>query len=60
MEPSIPFHTFFNLIDSEDIVNVRIRTNDLALEIVADKLDSNKLEDEEHQIILINKNPRKN
>ena len=32
-EPSIPFHTLVRHVDSEDIANEKIRTNDLALEI---------------------------
>ena len=59
LEPSIAFHTLINLRDSEDIANERIRTNDLSLEIknLADKIDSNNIDDEEHQIRTINKNP---
>ena len=33
LEPSIPFHTLVRHVDSEDIANEKIRTNDLALEI---------------------------
>ena len=33
LEPSIPFHTLVRHVDSEDIINEKIRTNDLALEI---------------------------
>ena len=32
LEPSIPFHTLVRHVDSEDIANEKIRTNDLALE----------------------------
>ena len=32
LEPSIPFHTLIRHINSEDIANEKIRTNDLALE----------------------------
>ena len=32
LEPSIPFHTLVRHVDSEDIVNEKIGTNDLALE----------------------------
>ena len=32
-EPSIPFHTLVRHVDSEDIANEKMRTNDLALEI---------------------------
>ena len=57
LEPSIPFHTLIKLLDSEDIANERIRTNDLSLEIntLADKLDSTIIEDTEH-INFINRN----
>ena len=50
LEPSIPFHTLIKHVDSEDIANERIRTNDLSLEIntLADKLDSTDIEDTEH------------
>ena len=34
LEPSIPFHTLVRHVDSEDIANEKIRTNDLALEII--------------------------
>ena len=30
LEPSIPFHTLVRHVDSEDIANEKIRTNDLA------------------------------
>ena len=33
LEPSIPFHTLVKLVDTEDILNDKIRTHDLALEI---------------------------
>ena len=33
LEPSIPFHTLVRHVDSEDIANEKIGTNDLALEI---------------------------
>ena len=50
LEPSIPFHTLIKHVDSEDIANERIRTNDISLEINAltDKLDSTNMEDTEH------------
>ena len=32
LEPSTPFHTLVRHVDSEDIANEKIRTNDLALE----------------------------
>ena len=34
LEPSIPFHTLVKLVDAEDIANDKIRTHDLALEII--------------------------
>ena len=33
MEPLIPFHTLVKLVDDEDIVNDKIRTHDLTLEV---------------------------
>ena len=44
LEPSIPFHTLVRHVDSEDIANEKIRTNDLALEInkVSLEDDTNK------------------
>ena len=61
LQPSIPFHTLIKLVDSEDIANARMRTNDLSLEKIthADKLDSTNMEDTEH-INFINKNPNNN
>ena len=58
LEPSIPFHTLIKHVDSEDIANERIRTNDLSLEIniLSDKLDSTDIEDTEH-INFVNRNP---
>ena len=46
LEPSIPFHTLVRHVDSEDIANEKIRTNDLALEInkVSLEDDTNKRE----------------
>ena len=34
LEPSIPFHTLVKLVDAEDIANDKIRTDDLALEVI--------------------------
>ena len=58
LEPSIPFHTLIKHIDSEDIANERMRTNDFSLEIITllDKSDSTNIEDTEH-INYINRNP---
>ena len=55
LEPSIPFHTLVRHVDSEDIANEKIRTNDLALEInkVSLEDDTNKKEFEhEYQIMV--------
>ena len=34
LEPSIPFHTLEKLVDAENIANDKIRTHDLALELI--------------------------
>ena len=34
LEPSIPFHTLVKFVDAEDIANDKIRTHDIALEII--------------------------
>ena len=34
LEPSIPFHTLVKLVDVEDIANDKIRSHDLALEVI--------------------------
>ena len=34
LEPSFPFHTLVKLVDAEDFANDKIRTHDLALEII--------------------------
>ena len=34
LEPSIPFHTLVKLVGAEDFANDKIRTHDLALEII--------------------------
>ena len=46
LEPSIQFHTHVGHVDSEDIANEKIKTNDLALEInkVSLEDDTNKTE----------------
>ena len=41
LEPSIPFHTLVRHVDSEDIANEKIRTNDLALEINKVSIEDN-------------------
>ena len=54
LEPSIPFHTLARHVDSEDIANEKIRTNDLALEInkVSLEDDTNKREFEHEDHIM--------
>ena len=51
LELSIPFHTLVRHVDSEDIANEKIRTNDLALEInkVSIEEDNNNKELEHDQ-----------
>ena len=54
LEPSIPFHTLVQHVDSEDIANEKIRTNDLALEI--NKVlfeDDNNNKESEHDHIMV-------
>ena len=55
LEPTIPFHTLVRHVDSEDIANEKIRTNDLALEInkvsLEDKTHNKVLEHEEHIMV---------
>ena len=55
LEPSIPFHTLVRHVDSEDIANEKIRTNDLALEInkVSLEDDPNKREFEQEDHIMV-------
>ena len=55
LEPSIPFHTLVRHVDSEDIANEKIRTNDLALEInkVSLEEDTNKKEFEYEDQIMV-------
>ena len=55
LEPSIPFHTLVRHVDSEDIANEKIRTNDLALEInkVSLEEDTNKKEFEHEDQIMV-------
>ena len=55
LEPSIPFHTLVRHVDSEDIANEKIRTNDLALEINKVSLEDDKskkeFENEDHIMV---------
>ena len=55
LEPSIPFHTLVRLVDSEDIANEKIRTNDLALEInkvsLEDDTNKKEFEHEDHTMV---------
>ena len=55
LEPSIQFHTLVRHVDSEDIANEKIRTNDLALEInkVSLEEDTNKKEFEYEDQIMV-------
>ena len=54
LEPSILFHTLVRHVDSEDIANEKIRTNDLALEInkVSIEDDTNNKESEHDHIMV--------
>ena len=54
LEPSIPFHTLVRHVDSEDIANEKIRTNDLALEINKVSIEDNdhNKESESDQIMV--------
>ena len=55
LEPSIPFHTLVRHVDSEDIANEKIRTNDLALEInkvsLEDDNSRKEFENEDHIMV---------
>ena len=55
LEPSIPFHTLVRHVDSEDIANEKIRTNDLALEInkvsLEDDTNNREFEHEDHIMV---------
>ena len=55
LEPSIPFHTLVRHVDSEDIANEKIRTNDLALEInkvsLEDDNSKKEFENEDHIMV---------
>ena len=55
LEPSIPFHTHVRHVDSEDIANDKIRTNDLALDInkvsLEDETNTKVLEHDEHIMV---------
>ena len=54
LEPSIPFHTLVRHVDSEDIANEKIRTNDLALEINKISIDNDNNDKElEHDHIMV-------
>ena len=45
LEPSKPFHTLVRHVDSEDIANEKMRTNDLALEINKVSIDGESEDD---------------
>ena len=55
LEPSMPFHTLVRHVDSEDIANEKMRTNDLALEknkvSLEDEANNKVLEHEEHIMV---------
>ena len=55
LEPSIPFHTLVRHVDSDDIANEKIRTNDLALEInkvsLEDDNSKKEFENEDHIMV---------
>ena len=54
LEPSIPFPTLVRHVDSKDIANEKIRTNDLALEIYKVSIEDNTNNKEpEHNHILV-------
>ena len=54
LEPSIPFHTLVQHVDSENIANKKIRTNDLALEINKISIDIDNNDKElEHDHIMV-------
>ena len=54
LEPSIPFHKLVRHVDTEDIANEKIRTNDLALEInkVSIENDTNNKKSEHDHIMV--------
>ena len=43
LEPSIPFHTLVRHVDSNDIANEKMRTNDLALKINKLSIENDKM-----------------
>ena len=54
LEPSIPFHTLVQHVDSEDITDEKVRTNDLALEINKVSIeDDTKNNESEHDHIMV-------
>ena len=54
LEPSIAFHTLLRHVDSEDIANEKIRTNDLASEINKVSIeDDNNNKESEHDHIMV-------
>ena len=61
LEPPIPFHTLVRHVDSEDIANEKIRTNDLVLEINnvshEDETNTKVLEHEEHIMVIQSEDP---
>ena len=53
LEPSIPFHTLVRHVDSEDIANEKIRTNDLTLEINKVLIEDDNNKESEHDQIMV-------
>ena len=64
LKPSIPFHTLVRHVDSEDIANENIRTNDLALEInkvsLEDDTSKKEFEHEDHIMVTQSGDPNNN
>ena len=62
LAPSIPFHTLVRHVDSEDIANEKIRTNDLALEInkvSIEDVTNNKESEHDHLMVTQSGDPNK-
>ena len=54
LEPSIPFHTHVRHVDSQDIANEKIRTNDLASEINKTSIEDDSSDKEpDHDHIMV-------
>ena len=62
LEPSIPFHTLVRHVDSEDIANEKICTNDLALDINKVSIEdetNNKESEHDHLMVTQPGDPNK-